>query len=163
MAVESVVIDRWRLRIDLEATRAAYRAMTLPGPESCGCLPCQNFVAARDRAYPAPARQLFERLGIDWHKEAEVCHITRLGPGVHLYNGWFHFVGAIDAGREAWRFLHAKVAAPDFIALTGAFMVGLTSRQHLSHPPFRGQQLVQLEFTAEVPWVIDGPEPENVA
>lgn len=99
--VHTLQFARWQISFDAEATRRAYAAIPMGGPESCGCEHCQNFAAAREQAYPKQARDLFARLGIHHRREAEVYHLNQVRPGTHLYGGWFHFVGSIERGEEA--------------------------------------------------------------
>lgn len=73
---------RWVLLCDPEATRQCYAAIPSAGPESCGCLHCRNFVAARGGVYPDRVRDLFQELGIEPIREAEVAHVHRLESGL---------------------------------------------------------------------------------
>jgi hypothetical protein len=149
---------RWLLSCDPEATRQCYAAIPSAGPESCGCAPCLNFVAARDRAYPADVRDLFHRLGITPLREAEVYHIARLDSGLHLYGGFLHFVGSIEEGKDA----HGPSGAVDLETVNDHFSIGFTASAHTSQVPhsFSQSSLVQIEFSAEIPWVLPDPEPE---
>jgi hypothetical protein len=151
--MEQMVFGRWRLCYDREATRQAYNAISIGGPERCGCCYCRNFAAARDQVYPAEVRALFENLGIDFSKEAETYPSGRLKPGLHPYGGWFHCVGRIEAeGQEVGKF--------DFEGGPGPFKLYFSERLGLVPECFQGLRLVQLEFEAHVPWVLEEPEPE---
>lgn len=162
-AERTCAVGRWTLRVDVEATRAAYAAVPAGGTDRCRCEQCVNFERARERAYPPELRALLEELGVDWRKEAEACHLTRLRPGWHLYNGWFHVVAVIESGREAWRRVGDSLSEPDFERLGDSLQVGISTREHLLPAPFRGRPVVQLELLAEVPWVLGIPEPEEPA
>jgi hypothetical protein len=81
--MNQVVFGRWRLICDPEATRRAYKFIPIGAPERCGCSQCRNFVAARGQVYPGEVRSLFENLGIDSSKEAEVSHMGKLESGLH--------------------------------------------------------------------------------
>lgn len=156
--MESVVFRRWRVIVNRALTEAAYAAISEGSPERCGCAPCRNFVLARDWVYPVPARELLARLGIDWHKEAEIYHNGEVRPGVHSYGGWFHFVGSIEAGSDGWKAVDLNTAVPDFELVSDGFSLGFTNRIALLADPFRGQEVVQVEFVAEIPWTIETPE-----
>jgi hypothetical protein len=151
-----VEFGRWRLRCDPEATRRAYAGVPVGAPESCGCTPCRNFAAAREWAYPAEALALFESLGISPDREAEVYHLARVSPGWHKYGGVLHLVGAMEAGEDALR----PDGAVDLEAVDGRFSLGFTAQAALVPPSFEGLPLVQLEFLADVPWVLAEPEPD---
>jgi hypothetical protein len=139
----------------------AYAEMERSAPEECGCTPCLNWVAAREETYPDEARHLLDRLGIDFRREAEVYHNARLDTGLHSYGAWYHFVGSIAEGGDAF-----VSTAPDGHAGTfdlepvvETFWIGFTSRTALVPDLFGEQPLVQVEIAAEVPWVIDEEEP----
>ena len=147
---------RWVLRHDAEATRKCYAAIPSAGPESCGCVPCLNFAAARDRAYPADVRDLFERLGISPLREVEVYHLARLDSGLHLYGGFLHFVGSIEEGKGT----HAPSGAIDLEPVKDRFSIGFTAHTALVPPSFGQSFVAQMEFSAEIPWVLPDPQPE---
>ena len=151
--MEQVIFGRWRLRIDLEATRQAYQGMKLGGPETCGCCPCRNFAAARSQVYPADVLSLFNALGIDCTKEVEVYHMGRQDSGLHLYGGWFHCVGRIEQESE-------EVGQYDLEGSDGPFKLYFHEKPILVSDCFQGLPLLQLEFTAFVPWVLQEPEHE---
>src|SRR4051812_35650631 len=98
-----VEFKKWKLACNVEATREAYAKIDRGGPEECGCNTCKNFAAARQHAYPQEVRLLFEQLGIDLNKEAEVYHNCKLETGLHDYGGWFHFIGTVETGPDANR------------------------------------------------------------
>jgi hypothetical protein len=157
--MESVTFGRWTVNVNRALTEAAYAAIAEGSPEKCVCDACQNFVKRRDQIYPLSLRELFARLGIDWRKEAEIYYNGEVRPGVHSYGGWFHFIGRIEAGHDGWKAVDLNTAVPDFQFLCDGFSLGFTNRIALLPDPFRGQQVVQVEFLAET----RGPfEPEHV-
>jgi len=103
--------------------------------------------------YSTEVRSLFEILGIDSCKEAEIYQSCRLKPGVQLYGGWFHCVGRIDAE-------DTEVGTFDLESGTGPFQLYFSDRLDLVPDCFKGLPLLQLEFSAQVPWVLEEPEPE---
>jgi hypothetical protein len=157
--LESFRFGRWDINYDAESTRKAYASVTTGGPEECGCQPCLNFVAARAQIYPAQVLTLFEKLGISPSREVEVYHMARLSSCKHLYGGWFHFVGSILSGSEAWKEVAENLRQPDFEEVNENFSLGFTSRLGLVREAFAGSPLVQLEFAAKVPWVLPSTEP----
>lgn len=150
---------RWEISADAESTRKAYASVLLGGPEKCGCEPCLNFAAARNQIYPADVLALFARLGISSSREVEIYYMGRLAPDRHLYGGWFHFVGSILSGADAAKQVAENLWQPEFERISEHFKMGFSSRVELAREPFAGLPLVQLEFTAEVPWVLAAPEP----
>jgi hypothetical protein len=53
----------------------------------------------------------------------------------------------------------ATVWRPDLESESENFGLGFTSRLHLLREPFKGSPLVQLEFNAHVPWILEAKEP----
>ena len=157
--MESIQFGRWQLSVDRDATRRAYAAVLKGGPEKCTCQPCLNFVTARAQVYPPEALELFNKLGISADREAEVYHMARLNSGKHFYGGWFHFIGTIESGADAAKPIRENVWQPVLEKITEDFSLGFSSRIGLLRKPFEGSPVVQVEFTANVPWVIRAPEP----
>jgi hypothetical protein len=158
--MDSIHFGRWQVSADREASKQAYAAISKGGPETCTCKPCLNFVAAREHVYPADVLALFETLGISFNRETEIYHMARLSSGKHLYGGWFHFVGSIVSGADAAKPIGENLWQPSLERVTEDFSLGFSSRIALPEKPFVGKPIVQVEFTANVPWVISEPEPE---
>jgi hypothetical protein len=100
------------------------------------------------------------KLGISWDREAEVYHMARLGSGKHFYGGWFHFVGLILTGADGAKPIGESLWKPDLEKVTEDFSLGFTSRVELLKKPFEGKPIVQVEFTANLPWLVSAPEPK---
>ena len=134
--------------------------MTQGSPADCSCFLCRNFAAAFEHAYPPPVRQLFETFGIDYQKAAEVYQTHRSDSGLHHYGGWFHFVGEIKSGADAWQQVgkDPNSFSGHLEPFNDRFSIGFTSRLDLVREPFQGKPLVQLEFATQVPWVISDAE-----
>lgn len=139
-----VELGGWILECDPEATRRAYAQISTGDPETCSCSYCRNFVATRSAAYPDGALQLYAQLGVSPDREAEVYELgpPTSGPG-RLYGGWHHFVGHVikDPGR--------------LVTITPSFEMWFREARDLAAPVFGEQSLVQAEFNATVPWVLD--------
>jgi len=156
--VELIEFRDWKLRCDREATRHAYERAAREEPEECSCEYCRNFASARDRVFPSEVLTLFSRLGIDHRLSPEVFHYKRLGPRRHLYGGWFHFVGSIEAGPNPKGQGSEGAWSLDLVPITPDFRLGFTSKSALYFRAFLGLPIVQVEFEAEVPWVLELPE-----
>ena len=130
------------VRYDREATVAAYGALPSGGADRCGCVHCRNFAAQRADVYPQAFCTLLDNLGIDASKEGEVYDMV--GPfddKVRPTGGWFYFVGElIEKGERL-------VQAGDF--------------QYWFQPSFPrppasfGEEVAAIEFSTQVPWVLD--------
>jgi hypothetical protein len=110
---------------------------------------CRNWVLTRARLIPGELQQLLNPLGIPFDLDTEVYHNGRLASGLHSYAGWYHFVGRILAGER-------ENSPPLSFA---PFSVYFASNCSLLPDAFAGQPVVQLEFTADVPWLSDIAEP----
>lgn len=91
-------------------------------------------------------------------KESEISYYCRLDNGLHLYGGWFYFKG---------RFIGPDCSVQDsdgkgtgFLEISENFEMGLNYGNFMSF--FENpEDLIQLEFSARVPWIIDQAlEPE---
>lgn len=156
--MDTIAIRRWKLQSDPEATRAAFSSVPVGSPESCGCADCLNFIAARAQAYPVEALALLELLGIDSTKESEIWHTHRDASGLHHYGGFFHFVGAIESGKDSMIMVNDHHGTYDFERIGEAFDFGFTSHIALVPTAFGDHPIVQLEFQTRIPWMLDTPE-----
>ena len=152
------VFGRWTLDTDPAATCAAYSKIAFGSPESCGCDPCVNFAASREATYPPEFRALLSELGVSFDREAEIYHNCRLENGLHSYGGWFHFVGSIISGADAFGSIDANSGAFELHQITDQFSAGVSVRTALVNQAFDSQSLLQLEFAAKIPWSIEAPE-----
>ncbi len=132
----------WTFDCDVESTRRAYESILAGGVETCSCSGCRNFLAQRQLVFPEEVINLFGQLGINYKRDAEIYHTARIESGLHLYGGWFHFIGNI-------------LKQPDVPAkLNGHFTVDFIVSRSLAAESFGNQPLVQVEITAEVPWIL---------
>ena len=155
--METAQISRWKIHCDPGATREVFSRIAIGSPERCGCADCVNFAAARSRAYPSDVLAVFDQLGIDSRKESEIWHTHRDANGLHHYGGFFHFVGAIESGRDAKQKSNGHVTF-DFERIGDHFEWGLTSNVAQVPKSFAGALVTQLEFATKIPWVVDTPE-----
>lgn len=163
MPLETIHFRKWELTADPAATQEAYAAIDLGWPEFCGCVHCRNFAAARPATYPGKMLDLMGRLGITPALEQEVVPIEPIEGTAYFYTGSFLFVGRLTSGPDFWKpkpggGLMNDRDATEF--LTENFRMGFTT--HLTRTPksFRGKAILQLEFAAEVPWVIAKKMPD---
>jgi hypothetical protein len=138
----------WRIEYNRSATVAAFAGAPATGPETCGCDPCRNWAATRERLLPSEFREMLGRFGIPFDREAEVYHNCRLDSGLHSYGAWYHFVGRVLFGE--------RECSPNVVF--GPFSVYFHSKPALLPEAFGVQPVIQLEVVAEVPWLSEVPE-----
>jgi hypothetical protein len=150
-------IARWEIEYEADATRACYAQV--PQVVRCSCGDCRNFAAALEQAFPTAAKRVLDQLGIDHTKPAEAYATGRVDLGLHQYGGWFHFVGQINSGADAWRQVNkeGKSFTGELVPFTDHFELGFTSRVALLPNAFHGKPVVQLEFQTQIPWVLAEP------
>ncbi len=103
---------------------------------------------------------MVERLRIDLRKPAELCHYCRELSGMHLTGGWFHVVGRICDGTDAWKPSGENAWLADFDDFGSGVSFGFSNRIASLPHSFEGLGVVQFHFTTRVPWVVSDSEPE---
>jgi|SRR3990172_362368 len=158
---DTVQIGRWVLRPDVGRTLAAHSQLTQSGAAECSCAGCANFEAVRPQVLRGPLGRILDQLGISPPWEVQVYEMGRGPSGLHHYGGWFHFVGTIESGSAAWRPVsdRSDVRTAAFEPLSPTLSIGFHTDVALIRAPFEGLSLVQLEISAELPWVISAEEP----
>lgn len=157
---DSLEFAGWRLAIDPAATAELYARLDEGGCERCGCDACFNFADARHLVYTTDWLDLLEWLGIDPLLESEVVYRHRVRRGAHVYSGWFHFVGAIEAGPRRNLGLAGSLESRYLVKTGHAVSIAFSEDARLAPDPFEGLPVVELEFSVVAPWVCDLPEPE---
>ena len=136
-----IVYRDWVFHCEVETTRAGYETLSAGGAESCECAGCRNFLVQRQTVYLSEVLNLFQEFGINYERDAETYHIARLDDGLHLYGAWFHFVGSI-------------LEKPTGPAALDNLTIDFIPDNALSAEVFKKQQLVQIEITMKLPWVL---------
>ncbi|HSR13842.1 MAG TPA: hypothetical protein VLS90_20510 [Thermodesulfobacteriota bacterium] len=157
----------WEIEFNRESTLKAHASMERGGAEVCGCQGCRNWIRVRATVFPAEVVTVFETLGMALDRETEMGAPMEIVKGRFLYSGWFHFVGRLLSGPPARE--HVAVIRPHGPVEGGSvervihrqvgpgFSIGMISRRDLLPKPFKNQEVVQLEFTVETPWVLEEP------
>jgi hypothetical protein len=148
----------WTFSSDVEKTISAYRHAKGGSADSCTCENCKNFVQLRDSIYPEKIKILFESLGIDFKKEPEVSYFARLENGLHYYSGFFHFKGSYT-GKNCAVPLPGSGYNLELTPITDTFKLGVHMGSSRSFFEDR-EELVQIEFSIEAPWVLSSTEPK---
>jgi hypothetical protein len=149
-------VGRWRIDHDPDATKSCYE---LCPRFSCACPDCHNFLIAFDVAFHPEFQKIASELGIDLRKPSELVPYGREAANRHVYGGWYHIVGVMLSGEDAWKAEDDSSSCENFLAITKSFRYGFSNRSQLLPDSFKGKQIVQLEFMTRVPWVANMPEP----
>jgi hypothetical protein len=153
---KKVTYKDWVFEIDFERTTEVYNSMNIGSPELCGCNDCSNFVENREFIYPEEVKLLLIKLGIDYHKESEICHYCKLDNGLHLYGGWFHFKGKIVEGKDCKVSLPNGGSTFNSINVNENFDIAFMKDNSLhAFEASEKNDLIQVEFMVKSKWVID--------
>ena len=143
MSMMEMHVGDQTIRYDREATAAIYAALKNGWAEDCMCVGCRNLMAQRNAVYPAPFRDLLDRLGIDPNKEGEAVADGPLENGLHHYGGWFFFVGEmVQAGEQLLQVTDAPYFAYFF------------TRGGPCPKVFRSGPSLGVEFVAHLKWIL---------
>jgi hypothetical protein len=112
------------------------------------------------RAFPKTFRTFCASAGVDLLYPSEVFHNARVASLRHSYGGWFHLAGSIVSGRLGWLATSPTSWSADFERLAPDFAVGLSSKRDLVPGAFGDAPVVQVDFDALLPWVLEVPEVE---
>ena len=149
------------VEIDAEATRRAYEGLPRTD-ERCSCAGCQNFPLAIGKALSEEGRRLFESMGVDPAKATEAYVNLARDEGTIYYGAWYHLFGRIERRAETVPDVTAAEWGRDIERDVGdnAFILFSDKRIDLKEDVFSGRaDVVQMELFADVPWVMDGPNP----
>ena len=143
--IRQVRFGPFALEIDAERTKAVYSGLERVS-QGCQCSGCRNFEEAV-RQIPPQVKEFFACLGIDPHKPAEVYVNAQNPDGSLYYGGFYHLFGRLLAGDSAWKSGHA-------VFITDQFCAAFQEECGLVEPGF-SDQVLQLEFLANLPWVLE--------
>ena len=149
------------VEIDAEATRRAYEGLPRTD-ERCSCDGCQNFPLAIGKALSEEGRRLFESMGVDPAKATEAYVNLARDEGTIFYGAWYHLFGRIERKAETVPDVTAPEWGRDVERDVGdnASILFSDKRFDPREDPFRvDANVVQMDLYADVPWVMDGPNP----
>ena len=149
-----VSLGLWSIDARVSLTLDAFEAIESGSPEACGCDPCLKFAASRRKTYPKEFRQFLRELGVPYDRESEIYHNCRLKNGLHSYGGWFHCLGQIVDGPDAFVPLDENGGTYNLRLLNDTFSFGITTRTALVPDSLSDGSVLQIQFATEIPWVI---------
>ena len=154
MEKTKITYRNWKIEVDKELTTAAYSRLRFSSSEGCDCIYCTNYHKNKEIVFPPEIENLFDKLGIDKTKEPEISHMTKLESGLHLYSGWFHFKGKFEGKDCSIPLLNGNGTTLHLEEITSRFRIGFTKTVHNTIFDDKNE-LVQIEFDCQIPWVID--------
>ena len=126
----------------------------------CDCKGCKNFVQTILHL-PEDVKAFFSQFGVDPAKPAEISTYHSVDGIETLYGGFYHICGTILSGKNPW----VQVAKKQYrlndeyaIKLSNGFSFYFTEDCSLVDESFP-TPVIQMEFTGNLPWVIDEPNP----
>lgn len=147
---------KFRLDVDVEATKAFYDIHGKTVLEDCGCVNCRNYYAAISKTSDK-VKDFFRSIGIDPQKSPEATWLETKADGMAYYSLLFHIVGTIiqsvDIHKPVGDTGH-QLIIENFYEIDQNFMVGFTSDAVLVEKDFP-KPCIQLEIEAYLPWLID--------
>ena len=144
-----------KIDIDVEKTKAFYHNAENV-TKHCNCPGCRNFEQAVAVINPNVI-SLFSAMGIDMKKAAEVYGIDSYKEGMLYYGGFYHVCGQIVCGGYTYNKIDDKtyeLERESVIVIDENFEFGFTEEIDLLEDDFP-EPVVQLEFHATIPWVLD--------
>ena len=154
--------ENFSVEIDAEATRRAYEGVHRVG-EGCDCAGCRNFALAIGDGLGEGGRRFFASVGIDDPAQATESYVNFVQrDGTLCYGGWYHLFGRIerrvdtvpDVTTAEWgeaSVLHVG-SRLDVSFRDGDGIIGRDAA-------FGDAAIVQMDLYADVPWVLDEPNP----
>lgn len=145
MILQPIKIANWLLEVDGDKTREFYNK----GIEGCSCLYCNNFVEAC-KYLDASVVNVFNKLGIHPDMPTHLSDYPAMEDGMRVYMGSYHLIGKVLEGKlctmSDWNDTNT-------IQIKN-FTVGFSKDLQFVPKDFPNPVL-QLDFEAEIPWVLD--------
>ncbi len=141
--------------IDIKKTRQIYKRLPLI-TQGCDCDGCKNFENAVD-VLPKAVHTFFDTLGVDLKKIVE-CYVNcKNDDGTLLYGGFCHVCGTLIQGKSAWVNIsetHSYYNYDLAYRLNDNFCISFQEECLMVEEQFEAP-LLQIEFEANIPWVLD--------
>ncbi|TFF36907.1 hypothetical protein [Mucilaginibacter psychrotolerans] len=155
MSIEKVTFKDWVFEVDRSLNEAHYAMFVSDGAATCGCGNCENYLAYRDQIFPDEVKKLFDNLGIDYKKDAEIMTNYKTSDGLYNIMGWFHFKGLILRGKNcAIPLPGGNGYSIELSRFSDNFSIGFSNRDNLSYFE-NNDDLIELTFETNIPWVLD--------
>lgn len=148
---------KFKIDVDVEATREYYAKYGQTVLEDCGCINCQNFYAVMSNPSDK-VRDFFDSLGVDPLKSPEATWFTTFENGTAYYYIYYHLVGTIiqaeDTCTPATESRGSSLKMECLHEIDKDFKVGFRCEKEFVWEKFP-DPCIQLEIDARLPWVLD--------
>ncbi|HEX8599945.1 MAG TPA: hypothetical protein VF952_15705 [Chloroflexia bacterium] len=141
------------LKVDIEATRAAYTSLPLVGSDaSCTCAYCRNFREAH-QFLPASFLKICDDLGIDPRRPSEVYEIIENEDGTRFYGGWYHLVGKLVRSDDTLLQIEPETKHVGVDEPNKGFSIKFHTNVALVPDDFP-KPVLQMEIFCNIPWML---------
>lgn len=155
-----LILGEYILDINVEENKNFYNNEICVS-EGCNCDGCNNYEKAVERV-SEETKKLFERIGVDIKKPAEV-YVNYSEDDILYYGGFYHISGRIITGESPWKLIQkteetttSQLAENNMISIGENFKVAFQGECALISENFP-KPSVQMEISAYLPWVLDKP------
>lgn len=153
-----LTLEKYILDINVEGTRNYYYRSERYVSKGCDCDGCQNYELATEQ-FAVEVSKLFEKLGIDIKKPAEV-YVNYSKNNILCYGGFYHICGEIIEGESPWVYTSKTketsagyLLEENMINIANNYKVAFQERCSLLNKNFP-RPCIQMEILAYVPWML---------
>ena len=148
---------KFKIDVDVEATREYYAKHGRTVLEDCGCINCRNFYTVMSNP-TEKVRAFFDSIGADPLKSPEATWFDTNENGIAYYYIIYHLVGTIIHADDIYT-PHpngngASLKLESFYEIDKDFKVGFLCKKDYVWKKFP-DPCIQLEIDARLPWVLD--------
>lgn len=145
-----------KIDVDVEKTKAFYETAEYI-TEGCECQMCRNFEKAIELV-DDDVKAVFQKMGIDMKKAREVWGNSEPKKSKMCYSGFYHVCGRVLEGGFVWEEINDHMSylieEKSMFSINEDFKIGFADRIDLLEEGFP-EPVVQLEISADIPWVLE--------
>lgn len=148
---------KFKIDVDVEATREYYAKHGRTVLEDCGCINCRNFYTVMSNP-TEKVKAFFDSLGVDPLKSPEATWFDTNENGIAYYYLYYHLVGTIIEAKDtctvATEHSPSSLKIECLHEIDKDFKVGFRCKKYFVYEKFP-DPCIQLEIEARLPWVLD--------
>ncbi len=150
-----ITFGNYTVDVDVDKTRQIYKQLPLI-TDGCKCDGCENFEKAVD-FLPEEVRAFFDNLGVDLKRIVE-CYVNcKNDDGSLFYGGFCHICGTLIKGESAWESIsetHSHYNPDMAYSMNDNFRISFQEECLMVEDQFDAP-ILQIEFEANIPWILD--------